>query len=86
MAEGSVVTAADLDLKPSGSEQIFDLRSARKRAERDAINLAIAESDGNLSRAAGLLGVSRPTLYELLDQHEIASPRAAAGAQLAKEK
>ena len=69
MAEGTVVTAADLDLASTEDGRSFDLRLARRRADIDAINLALGESGGNLSKAAKLLGVSRPTLYDLLEEH-----------------
>jgi len=70
MTDGKLVTAADLELAP-GAEDLaaYDLRAARARAERDVIQRALARSDGRLSTAARLLGVSRPTLYTLLDSH-----------------
>jgi two-component system NtrC family response regulator len=66
MADGSLLTAADLDLAPamSGEVETLDLRSARDRAERDVIRRALLREQGNVARAARLLGVSRPTLYE----------------------
>jgi two-component system, NtrC family, response regulator len=68
MAEGAAISAADLELAPAelpfGS---LDLREARARAERGVIQMALAQSGGNLSRAAKLLGISRPTLYGLLE-------------------
>jgi two-component system NtrC family response regulator len=66
MADGTLLSAADLDLAPSraAAAQEFDLRGARDRAEREAIRRALLREQGNVSRAARLLGVSRPTLYE----------------------
>jgi transcriptional regulator of acetoin/glycerol metabolism len=58
--------AADLDLAaPAAREgETLDLRGARDRAERDVIHKALLREQGNVARAARLLGVSRPTLYE----------------------
>jgi two-component system NtrC family response regulator len=68
MAEGAAISASDLELAPAelpfGS---LDLREARARAERGVIQMALAQSGGNLSRASKLLGISRPTLYGLLE-------------------
>jgi two-component system NtrC family response regulator len=68
MADGTHLTAADLELAPPASDsEELDLRIARSRAERTVIQRALAQSNGNLSIAAKLLGVSRPTLYSLLE-------------------
>ncbi|WP_300655644.1 PEP-CTERM-box response regulator transcription factor [Hydrogenophaga sp.] len=69
MAEGSQVTADDLGLPASldsALEQSLDLRAVRDEAERKAVIAAVARSNGNLLRAAELLGISRPTLYDLM--------------------
>jgi two-component system NtrC family response regulator len=69
MAEGAVIHAEDLGL-PSAegdeSEAALSLRAARDEAERQALLKALARTNNNLSRAAELLGVSRPTLYDLM--------------------
>ncbi|WP_149538461.1 PEP-CTERM-box response regulator transcription factor [Siccirubricoccus phaeus] len=86
MADGQLVTTADLELAPAaGAEETkpdLDLRAARLRAERDTIERALARSNGSLATAARLLGVSRPTLYGLLETHGLGAslPRAAEGA------
>jgi two-component system NtrC family response regulator len=85
MAESAVVTAGDLDLAQPEAPRSLDLREARARAERETIELALAEAAGNISKAAGLLGVSRPTLYDLLAEHGLSVPRAAQPAVESKE-
>jgi two-component system, NtrC family, response regulator len=71
MAEGKVITPADLDLgEPSAADGDFvNLRSVRDAAERQALGRALSVSDNNISAAARLLGISRPTLYDLMKQH-----------------
>jgi two-component system NtrC family response regulator len=72
MAEGSVVTASDLGLQdPTEDLEYLNLRVARQRAEVQAVRHALAIAGGNLSRAAELLGVTRPTVYDLLERHHI---------------
>jgi two-component system NtrC family response regulator len=72
MAEGPVLSAQDLDLGvPDATPGIVDLRKAREQAERGALQRALMQEQGNLSRAAKLLGVSRPTLYDLMRHHNL---------------
>lgn len=69
MADGSQVTADDLGLPAVASEfaePSFDLRTVRDEAEKKAVIAALARANGNVLRAAELLGVSRPTLYDLM--------------------
>jgi len=69
MADGSQVTADDLGLSvPTGEEgdASLDLRTVRDEAEKKAVIAALARSNGNVLKAAELLGVSRPTLYDLM--------------------
>jgi len=69
MSEGPVITATDLGLNPSGNNALmFNLREVRARAERQAISSALVLSDGNLSMTAELLGITRPTLYDLMNK------------------
>jgi len=77
MAESAVVQPGDLDLAAGGGGRSLDLRKARARAERETIELALAETAGNISKTAGLLGVSRPTLYDLFEEHGLGAPRIA---------
>jgi len=65
MAEGKALTAEDLDLG-GGDAQALNLRSVRETADRKAIGEALARADGNISQTARMLGISRPTLYDLL--------------------
>ena len=72
MADGKMVSAEDLDLKaPEGDCLPLNLKAAREAADRRAIRKAIAQTEGNISAAAKLLGISRPTLYDLLKQYEL---------------
>jgi two-component system, NtrC family, response regulator len=73
MADGKSVTAADLDLSRTANEepQPINLRAAREVADRKAIRQAMSRTDNNISGAAKLLGVSRPTLYDLLKQYRL---------------
>jgi two-component system NtrC family response regulator len=81
MADGAVVTAADLGLQDPGDDpEYLNLRVARQRAETQAVRQALAVARGNLSRAAELLGVTRPTLYDLLEKHHIDAAQFGRGA------
>jgi len=75
MADGKSVTAADLDLKSTsnsdGSAMPINLRAVREVADRKAIRQAMSRTDNNISGAAKLLGISRPTLYDLLKQYRL---------------
>jgi two-component system, NtrC family, response regulator len=72
MADGPLVSADDLGLASPGEEpQSLAIRAARARAEREVVQLALAQAGSNLSKAAKLLGISRPTLYDLMQQHHI---------------
>jgi two-component system NtrC family response regulator len=67
MSDGSGISAADLELPGGATENgKLNLRQAREEAERQAVLRSLAHADGNLSRAADLLGISRPTLYDLM--------------------
>ena len=72
MTERRMLDAADLELAPaSETSQPLDLRAARLRAEYEVLQLALARANGTLSVAAKLLGISRPTLYGLMEAHGI---------------
>ncbi len=72
MADAKLVTAEDLDLgAEDGAALPVNLKSARERADSRAIRQALARADNNISSAAKLLGISRPTLYDLMKQYEL---------------
>ncbi|WP_291990159.1 PEP-CTERM-box response regulator transcription factor [Candidatus Accumulibacter sp. ACC007] len=68
MADGNQITADDIGLSTAQPPEAtpLDLRQARDEAERRVIITAMARADGNVVKAAELLGVSRPTLYDLM--------------------
>jgi len=72
MADGSRISCEDLGLpRPEGtpdSQPPLELRAVREAAERQAVIAALARTDSNIARAAELLGVSRPTLYDLMNR------------------
>lgn len=72
MAEGKFISVDDLQFDLiDDDDRILNLKAAREAADRHAIGRAIARTEGNISNAAKLLGISRPTLYDLLKQYEI---------------
>ena len=67
MADGTQITAADLGLNAGGiAPYPVNLRQARENAERQAVTRALAQTDGSVAQAAELLGITRPTLYDLM--------------------
>ena len=75
MADGSHISAADLGLNtPEGAAEPVNLRQVRDEAERKAIIKVLSRVDGNIADAAHLLGVSRPTLYDLISRHGLKQP------------
>jgi two-component system NtrC family response regulator len=69
MAEGHLIQAGDLGLPTSANvPPQLNLAEVRLQAERQALIQALALAQNNVSRAAELLGVSRPTLYDLLER------------------
>jgi two-component system, NtrC family, response regulator len=69
LAEGPAITEVDLGLPPvQAGMQFLNLRAARQDAEQRCLTQALALSNSNLSRAAELLGITRPTLYGLMER------------------
>ena len=71
MADGNQITLDDVGLSEPVSEETapLDLRRAREEAEQRVIITALGRADGNVLRAAEMLGVSRPTLYDLMHRY-----------------
>ncbi len=69
MSESSRLTAADLDLGGDSDESTLSLKAARDAADKIAIRRVLARTDNNMSSSAKLLGISRPTLYDLMRQY-----------------
>ena len=73
MADEKMVSAIDLDLDADAEDaaEVLNLKSAREQADRKVIRHALARTEGNISSTAKILGISRPTLYDLLKQYDL---------------
>jgi len=72
MADGPQISVEDLGLSVAARmEEPINLRQVRDEAEYKAMVKALARVDGNVAKAAELLGISRPTLYDLMNRHGI---------------
>jgi two-component system NtrC family response regulator len=75
MADGALLEPQDLGFAamepsaPAGDDAEVTLREAKDRVERDLVTAAIAKQNGNILRAAEMLGISRPTIYDLMKKH-----------------
>jgi two-component system, NtrC family, response regulator len=76
MSEGRLLAASDLELPVPAADGVppddglhLNIRKARMKAEREVVQKALTQSNGTISTAAKLLGISRPTLYALLETH-----------------
>ena len=74
MADGKLMTATDLGLEGGDAdEDSLNLREVRQVAESRAIRVALTKSYGNISKASELLGITRPTLYDLLNKYGLSA-------------
>jgi two-component system NtrC family response regulator len=74
MADGKMVTAADLGVAgDEGEGESLNLREVRQLAESKAIRVVLTKCFGNISKAAEMLGITRPTLYDLLNKYGLNS-------------
>ncbi|MGI9199621.1 MAG: PEP-CTERM-box response regulator transcription factor [Woeseiaceae bacterium] len=74
MADGKFVTADDLGISVDDEEGLsLNLREVRQQSETRAIRVALTKSYGNISKAAEMLGVTRPTLYDLLSKYGLSA-------------
>ncbi|MFL6707137.1 MAG: PEP-CTERM-box response regulator transcription factor [Massilia sp.] len=71
MTDGQYIGADDLGLTTAADEEPLNLRQVRDEAENKAIIKALSRVDGNIVKASELLGISRPTMYDLLNRHGI---------------
>lgn len=73
MADEPQITAADLSLPvPANRERVPTLSESRAASDTQAIRVALAAAGGKITRAADLLGITRPTLYDLMEKLGIA--------------
>jgi len=76
MAQGRHITPVDLDLPTPDTRYAYrSLREARETLERELVQQALARHHGKITQAAAELGVSRPTLYELIEKLRIGTER-----------
>ncbi|BCX87862.1 two-component system, NtrC family, response regulator [Methylomarinovum tepidoasis] len=72
LAQGPKIRAEDLKLSPpETTRRLLTLKEAREEAERQALAAALSAADGKVAKAAEILDVTRPTLYALLDRHNL---------------
>ncbi len=73
MCDAKLVAATDLDLDEGEDEadNVLNLKTAREQVDRKMIRHALARSEGNISKSSKMLGISRPTLYDLLKQYDL---------------
>ncbi len=76
MADGNRITAEDLELdSPNVGYAGHTLKDAREAIEREFIQRTLGKTGGNITRAASELGISRPTLHELIARYSLRKPK-----------
>jgi two-component system NtrC family response regulator len=73
MAQGKLIEIRDLGIEVADTSDLASLKHARNRAEREAVVDALMKTRGNISQAAKLLGVSRPTFHGLIAKYEMSA-------------
>lgn len=71
LADSKLITADDLGLSSREMVKTSTLRKVREQAETQAIRQAYTLANGNLSKTSDLLGITRPTLYALIDKYRL---------------
>jgi two-component system NtrC family response regulator len=72
MADGYHITAEDMNLTGDAEEGLpLNLRKVKEDIERKAVQRALAYCEYNVSEAASLLGIARPTIYKLMDKYQL---------------
>ena len=71
MADGKFVEPDDLELDKESEINFSSLKDIREQSEADAVQKTLAFTDGQIGKAAAILGVSRPTVYHLLKKYNI---------------
>ena len=72
LTRGRLIEPAGLGIAVPDPTERLSLREARNRVERQVVVEALTRTRGNISRAAAELGISRPTMHDLLHKHQIA--------------
>lgn len=74
MSDNKFISSLDLALQPIEDDlepMALNLRQVREAAEKQAIAKALSLSNGNMSNTANILGITRPTLYSLMDKYTV---------------
>jgi two-component system NtrC family response regulator len=69
MAEGKRLVARDLELSQADGGSIMTLKDARDNLERDMLHNALRKHSGKIAPAAVELGISRPTIYDMIEKY-----------------
>lgn len=75
MSEGNKISAKDLGLSQlkENNTPVLNLKTVREQAEKKAIQRALMQTNNNMAQTASLLGITRPTLYTLVEKYKINS-------------